>query len=136
MIPMTFLPKLGCFTVQIQGVTIHVRLVDRAAMVGTGLSELKPLIGKTTAVGLMVYRFGKPAILQLCVATRCLLVHLTHMDSIPDCLKCIECKSCIEVSELVARYFKKPNIYGRGLAAVAAEVGLSLEESPKKVDAD
>ncbi|KAI8555430.1 hypothetical protein RHMOL_Rhmol05G0174000 [Rhododendron molle] len=110
----------------------------------------------------MVYRFDKPAILQLCVATLCLLVHLAHMDSIPDCLErflsdpeicfvgvnmihwhfqlcydySIECKSCIEVIELVARYFQKPNIYGRGLAAVAAEVGLSLEESPKKVDVD
>ncbi|KAI8555431.1 hypothetical protein RHMOL_Rhmol05G0174000 [Rhododendron molle] len=48
----------------------------------------------------------------------------------------IECKSCIEVIELVARYFQKPKSIHIVISKLAAEVGLSLEESPKKVDVD
>lgn len=109
----------------------------------------------------MVYMaptYGKPAILQLSVRTRCLLVNLAHMGSIPECLKSflsdlvtcfvgvkmsnwqfglsksykIECKGCVEVNELVAKYFKKPYLCREGLAAVAAEIGLPLEEFPQK----
>ena len=42
----------------------------------------------------------------------------------------IECKSGIEVSELAARFFKKPSICGRGFAESAAKVGVCLKESP------
>ena len=42
----------------------------------------------------------------------------------------IECKSSIEVSELAARFFKKPSICGRGFAESAAKVGVCLKESP------
>ena len=81
MIPTTFLAMLGHSTVQIQCVIIKVRLADCVAMVDKEVSELQSLIGATTAIGLAVYLdpyYSKPAMLQLCVGTQCLLVHLAR----------------------------------------------------------
>lgn len=102
----------------------------------------------------------KPVMLQLCVGNRCLVVLLTHLNAIPSCLrdfltdheiyfmglgitKAFEwlkysygidrTRGYFEIGELAARYLKKPTLFvgGIGLDALATEVGISLEESPK-----
>ncbi|KAH7865258.1 hypothetical protein Vadar_004296 [Vaccinium darrowii] len=95
---------MGTYNVQINGVTLIVKVVDRAALVTTELSHLRSLIGTTTTVGFMVksnpagefkngvychydLQYSNRAILQLCVGDRCLVILLTHLDSFPQSLK-------------------------------------------------
>ncbi|KAH7865522.1 hypothetical protein Vadar_007734 [Vaccinium darrowii] len=163
MIPMRFMSKLGNHVILIEGVTIHVRVIDRAILLTLEIFELRSLIKTTTAVGLVV-KFNEsrsPVMLQLCVGTRCVVIPLNHLDNFPKCLKefladpetCfvgvdtfrgvnrlkwnyeIEGASSMEVRELAAKTLKKPDLRVAvgGWGQLAAEVGLSLEESPSSV---
>ncbi|XP_058216867.1 uncharacterized protein LOC131327749 [Rhododendron vialii] len=167
MIPLRFLSKMGTYRIQLEGVTVDVRVVNRAEVIAIGLAELKPLIGLTTAVGLMVKfeaSIKNPLMLQLCVGTRCLLIQLGSLDSIPQCLKdflgdpeicfvgvgmseglsglktyCrIECKSGIELCELVAMLLKMPRYLsgGPGLGTLSDAAGLGAVHCPKTVKFD
>ncbi|KAF7143849.1 hypothetical protein RHSIM_Rhsim05G0128000 [Rhododendron simsii] len=168
MIPLRFLSKMGTYKIQLEGVTVDVRIVNRAEVVAIGLAELKPLIGLTTVVGLMV-KFkasiiNNPQMLQLCVRTCCLLIQLGSLDSISQCLKdflrdpkicfvgdgmsrglsglktyCrIECKSGIELCELVAMILKMPRYLsgGPGLGTLSDAAGLGAVNFPKTVKFD
>ncbi|KAG5548985.1 hypothetical protein RHGRI_014385 [Rhododendron griersonianum] len=100
----------------------------------------------------------QPALmLQLGVGTHCLMIQLSQRFGILKCLNefladpeiCfvgvgpstgslsdltnhyqLESKNYIGVNELAAKKLKKPDLLGLGLKAIAAEVGVSLEESP------
>lgn len=99
----------------------------------------------------------QPAMLQLCVGTHCLMIQLSQRFGILKCLNefladpeiCfvgvgpstgslsdltnhyeLESKNYIGVNELAAKKLKKPDLLMLGLKEIAAEVGVSLEESP------
>ncbi|KAH7866284.1 hypothetical protein Vadar_018163 [Vaccinium darrowii] len=95
---------MGTYDIQINGGTLIVKVVDRAALVTTELSQLRSLIGTTTPVGFMVksnpaselkngvrcpsdLQYSNCSMLQLCVENRCLVILLAHLDSFPQCLK-------------------------------------------------
>lgn len=158
---MRFLSKIGVYKIQTQGVTIDVKLVENEAVVAEGLSELKSHIGTTTAVGLVLEgQILQLCVGTRCLLVRLSYTDVPKClgDFLADKETCfvgfgmnstrsdlnaslslsiyygIDCKNAVDVTELAARILKKPKLCGCELATIAAEVGVSLEESPRLED--
>ncbi|KAH7860123.1 hypothetical protein Vadar_009627 [Vaccinium darrowii] len=170
MMPLRFMSKLDTHQIKFQDRTITVKVVDHADMVSPYLTELKSLIGASTAVGLEVGYFPDKAdlfklfvipkeavlMLKLSVGTCCLLIQLSRLDSVPECLKefladpeiCfvgvgmrsdlaklkthgrIDQTNGINVSDLAVKVLKKSCLDGCALEDVADIVGVALPEDP------
>ncbi|KAM7478496.1 hypothetical protein LguiA_026709 [Lonicera macranthoides] len=166
MIPVKFLSKIGVYEVQIDGVTLKVRVArhNEHSVLDIGISELTSQFG-TTVVGLVLQPDESPKYLQLCVGTYCLMYQLPPTAAIPfsyfqipkslkDFLSDSEicfvgvgespsshhvyenCKSYVKLSELGARVLMKPSLSGCSLEALANEVGINLAESSSGVNVD
>ncbi|KAM7478492.1 hypothetical protein LguiA_026705 [Lonicera macranthoides] len=160
MIPLKFRSKIGVYEVQVDGVTLKVRVAryNEHSVVDIGISELTSQFG-TTVVGLVLQPEQNPKYLQLCVGTHCLMYQLPiGFIQIPKSLKdflsdseiCFvgvggsssthhvsdNCKSYVKLSELGAMVLMKPSLIGCSLEALANEVEIKLAESSSGVNVD